>query len=151
MVRAHGRRIGDVLRNAGFEAGETIWTFSEQDGTNSTTSSSSFTGYGGGSTDANIQFDQVTPGATIRAAVYVRGDDGGDTLEFRWRNRTDSETVLSGSINTGNSLTLNAIGPVDYSPTTTGSPIALIPEFANSDNSTSVEIQQFTGLLGVQL
>lgn len=134
----------DLLRQAGYETGDrvVVQRLSAENATAPSTSSTSFVSIPG-LLRGFVQWDEIVPAsAQTQVALKARLQPGTDeTLTARVRNLPDGETV-------GNTVSASAIsnentGFVDYTPTTTGTPIRLEAQHSTSpgtNSSTTVDL-----------
>lgn len=96
--------------------------------------------------------NDVTPDGKITVGVSVRGNANGDQIDLEVQNVTDGQTIISqsGAI-TGSQVRSVKLGPVEFTPQTTDSPIRLFLFFSNSDNTTSISLFDVTLFGGVTL
>jgi len=96
--------------------------------------------------------NDVTPDGKLTVGASVRGNANGDRIDLKVENFTDEQTIISqsGAI-TGSGAKSAELGPVEFTPLTTDSPIRLFLLFSNSDNTTSISLFDATLFAGVTL
>lgn len=85
--------------------------------------------------------DSDRSGQTVYLANY-RVNAHGDQIDVRLWNSTDQEALPNSevSVSAGNTWVNRSVGPQDYTPTTTDTPVAIQPQFRNADGATQVDL-----------
>lgn len=117
----------------------------------SITSSSSYSDAATGEVDLNFPFDTFFSGKQGQAVMVVLVNANGDQIDVRLRNKSDGETVVEKTGITGTGNKYFTIGPSNYTPTTTASPVRYRVQIRNSDNATSVSLKDVFVQFGVGL
>lgn len=139
-----------LLRKAGFSSGDFIpileWGARNS---NSNSSSSTYSNVGSQGALRTVIGTHIPSDATLQAYFSAQFEPGSDQIDARLRNTTDDQTAaeVTGITSAG----MQEVGPVDYSPTTTGSPTVHIIQIRNNDDSTSIVYEDGYQALGVQL
>lgn len=141
----------DVGQSDFVSTGDFVYLIQANYAEGTTTTSSSYSPYNEVETELTFAWDDVFSG-NVQGQCYVSASlfNNNDAINFRIQNTTDGETVIEQTGITGGSQNI-AIGPVDYTPTTTSNPIVIQPEFSNQDNSTGVDVFRVTYGFGVGL
>lgn len=143
--------VNPTIRSAGYQDGDfyPIYAYSTRSvGVNSTTQSA----WTGGHETNEFQItDDLIPKQTYLFANY-RGHAHGDELTVRLWNDTDAEAIPNSVASvTGFQWKNASVGPLPYDPPTTSAPIAIQPEFHNSDGATEVDLSIAQVEVGVRL
>lgn len=131
----------DFLDSGDFAALGPTWN-SDESNAFSTTSTSFVT------TDVrqSIQWDTWAP-ANAQTAALSTARTTTSTGDWRLQNLDDSETVHTAS----DVATATALGPTNYTPTTTASVIELTLQVRTNDGGTATQLDRMSVVLGVQV
>jgi len=148
-----GRSLLPILSDAGFDQGDflPIYTMGPPEVRSQSTTSTTYDNFYN-HTIFWLQWSMMPlPEDNRRLYSMVRVMPGTDeTVDVRWRNRTDGETI--GSEITGITSTKYVdIGPIDYTPPTTDAPVYITWQVRTDPGANSSNLQGFWGALGVEL
>lgn len=142
------------LSVAGTSIAETGFFFPYYDATkgNIATTFTTTTSYVSAANTTRLMYQSDTIPGTESFFVIYRLNPAGDVANARLRNLTDDE-LLSGSdaALTGYGFDVTAVGPFEYTPTTTTAPVEIAPEIANDDGTTEVLISEAQLVVGIEL
>lgn len=139
LTDANDNGAWETLREAGYEVGNPVTSLTDFYGVDGSTASSTYGLIASSTALWRLQWDKLWPSSvTVEAHLFANVDPSTDQIDVRLQNLTDSETVVSQTgITTAGNISL---GPVTYSPTTTGSVIRLGIQARNADGATSVTL-----------
>jgi hypothetical protein len=142
----------DLLRQAGYGAGDFVPLQTYDSAANESTASSTYTSsfLAASGIDAKIKWDTYFPASNIHVALSALTSANGDAIDVRVRNITASETLIEETGITGG-FTRQTFGPEAYDPTNPSTTDRVVIQIRNDDDTTTVDVQDAVLSIGVVL
>jgi hypothetical protein len=139
----------ETLREVGYEKGDDVFDLIGFSDEIQTTSSDSFTDFRPNDTGILAVWDRQFP-SSVQGRAFATGriDGSAGDITIRLFNKTDNDLIVEKTISSFTEFTL---GPVNYTPPTTGSLVRIALQFRSDDNTSTVEVNRAQTTLGYQI